>query len=195
MRKLAFIVVGALLAFAGTAFGQGYYGNQPPPPPPGYGQGYHHGYNQGDGQTVSCGSPQYQFQRCPTPGYWRDAQIVRQTSSSSCIRDRSWGFDRSGLWVDKGCSGVFAGGGGYGGGGYGGWQPDSSWNHRFSVSCGSPQYHYYFCSVDVGRHGRVYVRRQTSSSACIEGRTWGWNRAGVWVDRGCSAEFVIDRRW
>jgi hypothetical protein len=39
------------------------------------------------------------------------------------------------------------------------------------------------------------VARQISNSACVEGRNWGWNRAGVWVSEGCAAEFTIDRRW
>lgn len=177
MRKLAFIVAAFLLAFAGAVFAQPYYGNRPPPP--GYG-----------GQTVTCGSPQYRLMRCPVPGYWRDAQIVRQTSSSACVRGRTWGFDRSGLWVDKGCGGIFADARGGGG-----WQPGAGWNHDFVMTCGSPQYNYYFCQVDVGARGRVMLRRQTSSSRCIEGRTWGWNRAGVWVDKGCGGEFMIVRRW
>jgi hypothetical protein len=51
------------------------------------------------------------------------------------------------------------------------------------------------CQVDTGRGSRVYVSRQISKTSCIEGRTWGWNRAGVWVDGGCEAIFTIDRRW
>ena len=75
------------------------------------------------------------------------------------------------------------------------WVPPPNWNQRFELGCGSSQHRYGFCQVDVGRHGRVYMRRQTSKSACIEGQTWGWNRAGIWVDRGCGARFVVDRRW
>jgi len=41
-----------------------------------------------------------------------------------------------------------------------------------------------------GRAARVELTRQLSSSACIEGRTWGTTRNDrVWVDRGCRAEF------
>jgi len=49
--------------------------------------------------------------------------------------------------------------------------------------------------VDVGRRGHVRLIRQNSNAACIEGSTWGWNRAGIWVDRGCGAQFMVDRRW
>ena len=77
----------------------------------------------------------------------------------------------------------------------GAWVPPPNWNRRFEIGCGSSQHRYGFCKVDVGRHGRVYIRRQTSKSACVEGQTWGWNRAGIWVDRGCGGRFVVDRRW
>jgi hypothetical protein len=36
--------------------------------------------------------------------------------------------------------------------------------------------------------------RQRSGSPCIEGRTWGRDRSGVWVDRGCRADFEVVRR-
>jgi len=29
------------------------------------------------------------------------------------------------------------------------------------------------------------------NARCIEGYTWGYNEQGVWVDRGCQAEFVL----
>ncbi len=139
--------------------------------------------------AIDCSSRGYNYQRCDVP--WRDAQLVRQLSGSQCIRGRTWGIDRHGLWVDKGCSGRFVEAGRDGGP----WRPGRDWDRRFVVTCGSPQYRYNYCAVDVGGGGRVSIRRQTSSSSCIEGRSWGWNRGGVWVDQGCSAEFMIDRRW
>ena len=178
MRRLATITAASLLVFAGAAAAQS-YGGRPPPPPPGY------------GQTISCASQQYHLQRCRVPRGWRDARIVRQTSDSACVRGRSWGFDRRGVWVDKGCSAVFADGRGGGTA----WRPNPGWDHDFVVSCGSPQYNYYFCKVDVGARGRVTLRRQTSSTRCIEGRNWGWNRAGIWVNKGCGAQFTVGRRW
>ena len=41
--------------------------------------------------------------------------------------------------------------------------------------------------------GRVVLERQHSQSPCIEGRSWGYARSGVWVAQGCRADFrVID---
>lgn len=179
MRIVALVVAVVLFGFAGTSAAQVDYGNRPPPPPqygPGYGQ-----------QAISCGSPRHRPMRCQVPGHWRGAQLVRQTSKSACIEGRTWGFDRGGIWVDQGCGGEFMAASG--------WRPGPDWNSDFSVSCGSPQYRYYFCQVDVGGRGRVILQRQMSDSACVEGRTWGWNRAGIWVDKGCGGQFLVTRRW
>jgi len=147
-------------------------------------------------EAVDCQSRNYAYTRCDVD--WRDARIVRQISDTRCIRGQNWGVDRRGLWVDRGCGGTFVesrrgGGGDYGGGG--GWRPGPGWDNRFNVGCSSDNYQYTFCSVDVGHRGRVYFDRQTSNSACIEGRTWGWNRAGIWVNQGCAGIFTVDRRW
>ena len=37
--------------------------------------------------------------------------------------------------------------------------------------------------------GRVVLERQHSRGACIEGRSWGYGRSGIWVSQGCRAEF------
>jgi hypothetical protein len=153
------------------------------------------GYGYGDsGDAVDCRSQNYSFRRCPVP--WRDARMVRQLSDTQCVRGMNWGMDRNGIWVDRGCAGRFVAGGhssrpGYGGG----WYPPSGWDQRFQIRCDSNDYQYNFCAVDLGGGGRAYVERQISGSPCIEGQTWGWNRAGVWVVQGCAAVFTIDRRW
>lgn len=188
IRVLAFVstlVAGFVAATAVQAQPYGGYGNQ-------YGQG---------GEAVDCSSRGYNYQRCEVP--WRDARIVRQLSDTQCVRGRTWGFDPRGgfIWVDRGCSARFVegGGGGHGyggGGGYGQqWQPGPDWDNRFSVTCESQGGNNRFCQVDVGGGGRVYLERQLSSSPCIEGESWGWNRGGVWVGQGCRAQFTIDRRW
>src|SRR5690606_29802342 len=39
--------------------------------------------------------------------------------------------------------------------------------------------------------GRVVLERQHSRSACIEGRSWGYARNGIWVSDGCRADFRV----
>ena len=151
----------------------------------------------GGGDAVDCESHNFNYTRCDVP--WRDARLVRQLSDTRCIRGQNWGVDRGGLWVDRGCGGRFVASGGghhHGGGDYGGgWQPGPGWDSRFGVVCESQDYRYRFCAVDLGGAGRAYVGHKISGAECIEGRTWGWNRGGIWVDQGCAAEFTIDRRW
>lgn len=142
------------------------------------------------GETIRCESGGGHYQRCPVP--WRDAELVRQESKADCVRGRSWGVDRQGLWVDRGCRGVFAAARRPG---HGGWRPGNDWNRQIRLQCSSTSHSYQMCQVDVGRRGRVSLVRRLSDSRCIEGSSWGWNRAGVWVDRGCRADFVVDRRW
>ena len=42
------------------------------------------------------------------------------------------------------------------------------------------------CPIDGGR---VLLERQLSRASCIEGRSWGYGRNGIWVSDGCRAEF------
>jgi hypothetical protein len=37
----------------------------------------------------------------------------------------------------------------------------------------------------------VQIQRKLSDSPCIQGSTWGWDRQGIWVDRGCRADFLV----
>ncbi|MCK9538707.1 DUF3011 domain-containing protein [Dokdonella sp.] len=147
--------------------------------------------------TIECKSVGMQPASCRVP--WRDAVLVRQTSKSACVRGSSWGYSRGAVWVDRGCAGVFADANHPGAQPYppgnGGWQPGPGWDRSITLRCGSPQYRYNFCQVDTGRGSRVHIRRQLSDTRCVEGRNWGWNRGGIWVDQGCSGEFVVERRW
>jgi hypothetical protein len=77
----------------------------------------------------------------------------------------------------------------------GDWHPGADWNRQIRLQCDSHQGRYQMCQVDVGRRGRVQLVKRLSSARCTEGQSWGWNRAGVWVDQGCRGQFVIDRRW
>jgi len=54
-------------------------------------------------------------------------------------------------------------------------------------------------SIDDRRHrcpadtlGQITLGRQLSrKSACVQGRTWGYDKNAIWVDHGCRAEFLI----
>ena len=57
-----------------------------------------------------------------------------------------------------------------------------------SVRCESNDGRVNRCALPYG-NGRAVIERQISRSACIEGRTWGQERDGIWVSQGCRAEF------
>ena len=57
------------------------------------------------------------------------------------------------------------------------------------VRCESRDYRQIYCNADT-RDGAQLVN-QLSDTACVEGRTWGWDRRGVWVSGGCRGEFEI----
>jgi len=64
--------------------------------------------------TVECRSRNYQYDEC-FAGPLKQPQLIHQVSSSSCILNRTWGYNpNSGyIWVAQGCAGVFADVGGY----------------------------------------------------------------------------------
>lgn len=158
---------------------------------------------------VRCASSGYAYNMCQVDtGRGSRVRLVNQISKTRCEEGRNWGFNRAGVWVDQGCEGVFRvsrrwdgddngpgpGGPGPGAGG-GDWRPGAGWDKTIRVQCASEGYGYKLCQVDTGRGGDVRVERQISKTRCVEGRTWGSNRAGVWVDGGCEAIFRVNRRW
>jgi hypothetical protein len=58
-----------------------------------------------------------------------------------------------------------------------------------TITCASVDGLRTFCGADT-RQG-VSLVRQLSDVRCEEGITWGYIEAGIWVDRGCRAEFSV----
>lgn len=59
------------------------------------------------------------------------------------------------------------------------------------VTCRSKDFKYNHCGVN--ERGPARIVRQLSDSPCVQGRTWGRDRGGIWVDEGCAAEFIVGR--
>jgi Protein of unknown function (DUF3011) len=57
------------------------------------------------------------------------------------------------------------------------------------VVCASNEGQRTVCPADT-RNG-VQFERQIGDVRCIEGYTWGYTEQGIWVDRGCRAEFSV----
>src|ERR1700682_6063426 len=71
-----------------------------------------------------------------------------------------------------------------------GWDDDDSRTGNGSITCSSNNGERVYCEVDT-RNGVLLVR-QISGTPCREGSTWGFDQRGIWVDRGCRAEFTVN---
>ena len=56
------------------------------------------------------------------------------------------------------------------------------------LECYSQDYQYNFCATPNGTADARLVE-QRSRAACVEGRTWGHERRGIWVSNGCQGLF------
>ena len=135
-------------------------------------------YDDRYGARVRCESRDRRTNYCnvDTRG---GVRLVRQLSERNCVRGSNWGANERGIWVTDGCRAEFELGGGYGG-------------YARSFRCESNDNRTRYCNADT-RYG-IQIVRQLSRSSCIEGRSWGVTREGVWVSRGCRAEFAVGDR-
>src|SRR5438034_4528315 len=63
---------------------------------------------------------------------------------------------------------------------------------RSAITCSSNNGQRVYCDADT--RGGVRMVRQISGSSCRQGTTWGYDSRGIWVDRGCRAEFEVAGR-
>jgi hypothetical protein len=109
--------------------------------------------------------------------------MVRQRSGSPCQQGSTWGYDRRGIWVDRGCRADFV---------VNTYRPNPGYGPGpggQTITCSSDNGRRNYCAVDTRRGVRLV--RQRSGSPCQQGSTWGYDRRGIWVDRGCRADFVV----
>ena len=202
-----YVANGCRAVFQIDAAGPGFGGVYPGIGNPGIGNpGFPGPGAQPGGQFARCESINYQPARCPM--FTGGGVALRNVLGGSCQQGRSWGFDRAGVWVSNGCradfialniigggnSGGYPGGGypgggnpggGYPGGGYPG-APGAGYPGAGLIECSSWQYRPARCPVRTTRGVRIV---SVIAGECIEGQTWGWDRAGIWVNGGCRARF------
>jgi hypothetical protein len=159
------------------------------------GDNYGWGYGYTSERYIVCASEDFQRKFCPI-GTSRGVKLVNQISNSACIRGRTWWRDARGIVVDRGCAGEFelnyrqadyetapaTGAGGL-------YRPETF----VCASRGARRY----CPADIG-YGAVALVRTIGNGRCEYGRTWSYDREGVWVTQGCAAEFEVgytDTAW
>jgi hypothetical protein len=153
------------------------------------------GITQQNGRNVTCASDDMKRHICRVDTS-RGVTMVNQRSGSPCVQNQTWGYSRQGIWVDRGCRADFylaanyrpGGPGGYPGGPGGPGGPPRA----AVITCSSNNGRRNYCPVSVGRG--VRLTNQRSGSACIQGQTWGYDNRGIWVDRGCRADFAVNTR-
>ncbi len=122
-------------------------------------------------RTIRCESVNGRYVTCMTDTSG-GVTLKRQLSDTRCVENRTWGVNDRGIWVDKGCRGVFAVA-----------APPTT------LTCQSLNFKYQFCQVDT--RGGVRLARQLSDTRCTLNRTWGFDNRGIWVDKGCAGEFLV----
>jgi hypothetical protein len=66
-------------------------------------------------------------------------------------------------------------------------------NRTITVTCESRDGRRHRCAADT--LGQITLGRElTRNGRCVENRTWGYDRNGVWVSDGCRAEFALRTR-
>ena len=56
--------------------------------------------------TITCESPNGMNHRCAA-NTLNGVTLSRQLSNTSCVQDRTWGYDANGIWVSNGCRAEF----------------------------------------------------------------------------------------
>jgi hypothetical protein len=131
-----------------------------------------------------CASDDFDRHFCPINAY-SGVELIRQRSEASCIYGRTWGVSGDSLWVDRGCRADFAVG-------VRRYANDGGYRGVRTFYCSSDDFNFHGCRVNT--YGGVRLIRQRSEASCVFGQTWGFDERGVWVDRGCRADFAVGAR-
>ena len=136
-------------------------------------------------QTMMCESIGVAYRECRV-GSFGVVQLVMQLSDAPCVEGTTWGTLSPGVvWVERGCRGMFKIRKQEG-------APDEAAAPRNDkkVKCESNGGRE-VCQADVTNG--VTLEKQLSRNACVEGKSWGFDRERgiVWVDEGCRAEFLV----
>lgn len=149
-------------------------------------------------RTMTCASRDGRRADCPLDLSGYAMRSFRQVSRSACESGRTFGVTERGVWADQGCrveivlDYVGNRGRGYAASTTTGSLPAIQSAPVASVPttirCESVDNARSYCDAALAQRARV--QQQLSRSACTEGVSWGLDGRGLWVDRGCRAEFL-----
>ncbi len=121
-------------------------------------------------RTIDCGAGAGDRNTCEADTSY-GVVLIRQTGDGNCALGRTWGFDAKSVWVADGCRGTFA-------------LSDA----RVTVDCAAAAGAREVCQANTS----AGVSLVKGSPACMLGRTWGYDKDGIWVADGCQATFVLN---
>jgi hypothetical protein len=125
--------------------------------------------------TVTCESENGRRKECAADTS-AGVQLVQQLSESACVYERDWGWDAKGVWVSRGCRAEFA-------------VKAKKAAMARALTCMSKGGARATCAGET-QYG-VAIVKQLGPNHCILGETWGFDQDGVWVDKGCQAQFAL----
>jgi hypothetical protein len=134
--------------------------------------------------TWRCESANGKYSECRVLGSGR-LMVARQLSDTACVEGKTWGRRNGLVWVSGGCRAEFSM-----------VSNDTFMDGGTKLVCESLNNIRHTCKANTTTG--VRLSRRISGNACIEGKSWGTNNEGVWVDEGCRAEFTINdggSRW
>ena len=136
------------------------------------------GWGDNNGQTFRCESQDNRLRECRKPSSGH-VLLVRNLSNQQCIEGRNWGQKSNTVWVSSGCRGEFR-------------MRDGNWggngsNNGYTVTCVSDG-RLRTCAWD-SRRGTPRLIERLSNNRCDQGRDWGYDSRGLWVNNGCRARF------
>jgi hypothetical protein len=142
-----------------------------------------------DERIVACASEDGRREECRADLRGMRFVDVRKESRAECEICRNVGYDDDGVWVDEGCRGEFR----FRRGDRVAYAAEADEQVRGRIiTCESRDDDYEHCEAPGAISARV--ASQTSRAECVQGSTWGVDERGIWVDRGCRADFEVFTR-
>jgi hypothetical protein len=139
--------------------------------------------SSGQSYLLRCESTRNATSECPVDPS-ATVRLVTQRSGTTCIEGQNWGRLGGSLYVSRGCRAEFE------------VTPTTRpgafqrpVNTKYWVTCESWNERRFYCRVGDGDVPRLVQQRSTS--ACIEGTSWGIANGYLWVDDGCRASFEV----
>jgi hypothetical protein len=152
-----------------------------------------------EGYVIRCQSRRDRDNYC-TADTSGGVTLRKTLSSAPCVEGDSWGHDRTGIWVRKGCRADFDVPRAYSSGR--GWSSQRGYGRYYRegseakaggparVVCESKGSTRVVCPVDGLKNVDLVYER--SRERCRFQVSWGFDEKSIWVDQGCRAEFLVN---